>query len=103
MKQLAANGRYEVNEPWCGAGFVALFWSDFADDVQTIEVYPQDLDQYQYLVDTHNAAALHVCERWSEYLRDMRTTIIASTASPFKFGSSVRAWASLRGQLRCHW
>ncbi len=88
MKQLATSGRYEVNEP-VRDRIQALFWSDFADDVQTIEAIRKTWDQYQYLVDTHTAVALHVYERYQEKTGDTRTTIIASTASPFKFGSSV--------------
>jgi threonine synthase len=88
MKQLSAAGRYEVS------GLVRdkiqeLFWSDFGDDRQTIATIRKTWDTYQYLADTHTAVALCVYDRYREKTGDNRTTIIASTASPFKFGSSV--------------
>jgi len=88
MKQLASNGRYGVND-LVRDKIQALFWSDFANDEQTIDTVRKTWDQYQYLVDTHTAVALHVYERYQQKTGDTRTAIVASTASPFKFGSSV--------------
>jgi len=40
-------------------------------------------------VDTHTAVAYHVYRRYVEENGDRTPTLIASTASPFKFGRSV--------------
>ncbi|NLJ73186.1 MAG: threonine synthase, partial [Syntrophomonadaceae bacterium] len=42
-----------------------------------------------YLLDTHTAVALNVYEKYHNTSKDDTVTIIASTASPYKFGGSV--------------
>ena len=42
-----------------------------------------------YVLDTHTAVASHVYEQYVKETGDTTKTVIASTASPFKFGQSV--------------
>ena len=42
-----------------------------------------------YLIDTHTAVAFHVLEQYRKKTGDNALTIVASTASPFKFCNSV--------------
>ena len=45
--------------------------------------------EYAYLADTHTAVALNVYEQYVKETGDDRATVIASTASPYKFAKSV--------------
>ena len=88
MKQLAADGRYQVSDA-VRDRIQELFWSDSGNDEETIAAIRHTWEQYQYLVDTHTAVALHVYRRYQEKTGDAANAIVVSTASPFKFGSSV--------------
>ena len=46
-------------------------------------------EQQGYLLDPHTAVAVNVREKYLKASGDKTATIIASTASPFKFGKSV--------------
>ncbi len=46
-------------------------------------------DQYEYVVDTHTAVGYRVYEDYVKATGDTTHTLIASTASPFKFTRSV--------------
>lgn len=88
MKQLATDGRYQVSDA-VRDRIQELFWSDSGNDEETIAAIRHTWEQYQYLVDTHTAVALHVYRRYQEKTGDAANAIVVSTASPFKFGSSV--------------
>ena len=88
MDELKNSGRYEVDES-TGSQVQEIFWSDYATDTETLESITTVWDKYQYLLDTHTAVALNVYEKYLQQTGDNSSTVIASTASPFKFGSSV--------------
>ena len=46
-------------------------------------------DEYDYVMDTHTAVAKSVYDKYVEETGDTTKTVIASTASPFKFNQSV--------------
>ena len=46
-------------------------------------------DKYSYVCDTHTAVAVKVYEDYRKATGDTTRTLIASTASPYKFSSSV--------------
>ena len=46
-------------------------------------------EDYSYLCDTHTAVAVEVYEKYKETTGDATKTIIASTASPYKFPRAV--------------
>ena len=46
-------------------------------------------DDFGYVIDTHTAVAKAVYDRYVDETGDMTKTVIASTASPFKFNQSV--------------
>lgn len=66
-----------------------IFWADFADDPQTLTTIEKTWQAHNYLVDTHTAVALHVLEQYRKTTGDQTYTVVASTASPFKFNGSV--------------
>ena len=46
-------------------------------------------EQYGYVIDTHTAVAAAAYKKYREETKDETKTIIASTASPYKFTRSV--------------
>lgn len=65
------------------------FYANFATDKETYEKLKEVYDKYSYLMDTHTAVAYKVYEDYKKDTGDNRKTIIASTASPFKFTRDV--------------
>jgi len=59
------------------------------DDVQTLETIRAVWEERRYLLDTHTAVAVKVYQNYEKETGDHTPTAIMSTASPFKFGSSV--------------
>ena len=46
-------------------------------------------DEEKYLIDPHTAVAMSVMRAYREETGDIRPCVVASTASPFKFGRAV--------------
>lgn len=88
MNELKEKGKYEVDDK-TKTMVQNLFWSDYADDEQTEETIKEVWEQHNYLVDTHTAVAFRVYQNYKQQTADATPTIIASTASPFKFNASV--------------
>lgn len=66
-----------------------LFWAGCCDDYFTKEQIWKTFSENDYTLDTHTAVAVDVYKQYLSETGDMTKTIIASTASPFKFGSAV--------------
>jgi len=66
-----------------------LFWAGFCDDYFTKECIFKTYNEFGYTIDTHTAVAVDVYNQYREETKDMTPTVIASTASPFKFNQSV--------------
>jgi threonine synthase len=65
------------------------FWGGFATDIQTVSAIKEAYDKYKYLIDTHTAVGYFVYRCYLEEMQDRTKSVIASTASPFKFPASV--------------
>lgn len=65
------------------------FWASYCDDNTTLETIKSVYSKYNYVVDTHTAVAINVLEQYRKLSGDDTKTIVASTASPFKFSGSV--------------
>lgn len=85
---LAKRGRYEVNED-VKAMLRSEFAAGFCDDDATRETIKNTFEKYNYTLDTHTAVAFKVYLDYRNKTGDDTKTIIASTASPFKFGAAV--------------
>ena len=85
---LAKEGRYEVDAS-VKEKLTADFVGGFCDDAATKATIKALFDKYRYLCDTHTAVAVRVYEDYVAKTGDETKTVIASTASPFKFSSSV--------------
>ncbi len=65
------------------------FYGDFAHENQVEKSIAQLFKTSAYLIDTHTSVAYSVYKDYKESTGDKSKTLIASTASPFKFGASV--------------
>jgi threonine synthase len=85
---LSETGRYEVTDA-VKAKLSDLFYGGFCDDSETKATIAEIYKKYGYTCDTHTAVAVKVYEDYRRETGDTTKTIIASTASPFKFSASV--------------
>ena len=96
MKALKEKGVYELSAD------MKANLSDFAAGYATEEeVMAKIADVYKktgYVMDTHTAVAASVCEKYQEESGDAHKTVIASTASPYKFSRSVMTAIDARYQ-----
>ena len=61
----------------------------YCDDDQTKATISEIYKKYSYTCDTHTAVAVKVYEDYKKATGDETKTLIASTASPYKFSASV--------------
>lgn len=88
MKDLAANGRYEVGQELLQK-IQQTFWADWTGDDDTKELIGRVFADKHYVPDTHTAVAWKVAENYQRATKDGHYMVIASTASPYKFNGSV--------------
>ena len=88
MFLLSAAGRYEVS-PEIKHAISENFFAGYCDDADTKNTINRVWNENSYLMDTHTAVAYTVYENYKNATGDETKTIIASTANPFKFNSSV--------------
>ena len=88
MGQLSRDGRYSLAKELFEK-IAEDFDAGYCDDVQTAETIRKLWDEEHYLADTHTAVAVRVYENYRRTTLDKTPTVIASTASPFKFCRAV--------------
>ena len=86
--KLASEGRYEVSDE-VKAKLKEEFSAGFCDDSQTKNTIHSIYEKYSYTCDTHTAVAVKVYKDYKETTGDNTKTVIASTASPYKFSAAV--------------
>lgn len=86
--KLVSEGKYEVNEE-VKAKLKDEFCAGFCDDEQTKETIHEIYEKYSYTCDTHTAVAVKVYNDYKASTHDETKTVIASTASPYKFSAAV--------------
>lgn len=92
---LSKNGTFTVSDD-IKRKMGELFWAGCCDDEETLKTIGKYFGEYSYLADTHTAVALNVYEQYIAATGDDRPTVIASTASPYKFANSVLSAISER-------
>jgi len=85
---LSEKGNFTVNEQVKNA-MSEIFWGGCCDDEATLKTIGKYFKEYGYLCDTHTAVAINVYEQYVNTTGDNIPTVIASTASPYKFAASV--------------
>ncbi len=89
MKKLSETGRYEVDSDIM-AKINEHFLGYFCDEEGTASTINEIFTGYDYLSDTHSAVAISAARQYEkESTECARRIIVASTASPYKFASSV--------------
>ena len=87
MKDLAVKGSYVVTEDM--KKFMSDFQGGFATQDEVAAAIKKLFDSTGYLIDTHTGVAAAVYGAYRERTGDETKTVIASTASPYKFSHSV--------------
>lgn len=87
MNQLNAKGRYEVTDQIKDG--LKDFYGGFALEEDTYKYIKKVYQDTQYVMDPHTAVAFAVYDQYKKETGDPTKTVIASTASPFKFTRSI--------------
>lgn len=87
MQELKENGKYEITEDMKKQ--LSDFYGNYATEKETADTIREIYESTGYVIDTHTAVAAGVYKKYKEDTNDQTTTVIASTASPFKFTRSV--------------
>lgn len=88
MESLREHGEYRVPDEMLEK-IKEVFAAGYTNDEGAENRIKTLFDKYSYLCDTHTAVAAEVYEQYKEKTGDNTKTIIASTASPFKFPRAV--------------
>ena len=86
--QLVNEGSFEVCEE-VKMKLQEEFYGEFCDDIHTKKTIKSVFNKYRYLIDPHTAVAFNVYDKYVMDSKDNAKTIIASTASPYKFVKDV--------------
>ncbi|MCM1157304.1 MAG: threonine synthase [Bacteroidales bacterium] len=87
MKALAAEGKYEIAPEMRER--LSEFYGNYADEEETAAAIKKVYEAEHYIMDTHTAVASAVYDKYVAKTGDHTPTVIASTASPYKFTRSV--------------
>jgi threonine synthase len=88
MKTLSTTGKYEITPEMKAQ--LQDFYGNYTSEAETAEEIHNLYEKTGYIIDTHTAVATGVYHKYLQDTKDTETkTIIASTASPFKFTRSV--------------
>lgn len=87
MKALSEKGVYEITGEMREE--LKDFVGGYAGEKECFAMIKKLYDEFSYVIDTHTAVAAAAYEKYREETKDTAKTIIASTASPYKFTRSV--------------
>ncbi len=87
MDALKSEGKYDITEDMKAQ--LTDFYGNYATEAETAEVIKALYEKTGYVIDTHTAVAASVYGKYAADTKDTTKTVIASTASPFKFTRSV--------------
>ncbi len=91
MKQLTDTGSYKVDQGTLEK-IQELFWSDYANDDETLQAIADTYRNENYLIDPHTGVGKCVLDRYRKKEADQTVSVLLSTASPYKFaGSTIQA------------
>ena len=87
MTALTTEGKYEITEAMKAE--LKDFYGNYATEAETADIIKAIYGDTGYVIDTHTAVAAKVYKKYKEATKDETKSVIASTASPFKFTRSV--------------
>lgn len=87
MAKLNTEGKYEITEEMKQQ--LCDFYGNYGTEKETAEMIKKIYEETGYIIDTHTAVAAVVYDKYKKETKDLTKSVIASTASPFKFTRSV--------------
>lgn len=87
MKNLTENGVYEITDDMRAA--LDDFYGNYATEAETAQTIKAVYEKDGYVLDPHTAVADTVYHKYVAQTGDLTKTVVASTASPYKFAGSV--------------
>ena len=87
MEELTKDGVYHITDEMKMQ--LADFYGNYATEEETAETIRKIYKDCGYVIDTHTSVAATVYKKYTEETGDTAKTVIASTASPYKFTRSV--------------
>lgn len=87
MEELSSEGKYTITDEMKAQ--LADFYGNYASEEETAETIKRIYKDCGYVIDTHTSVAASVYKKYVEETGDTKKTVIASTASPYKFTRSV--------------
>lgn len=87
MKALKSEGVYSLTDDM--KANLADFAAGYATEEEVRNTISEIYAATGYVIDTHTAVAAKVCKEYQKASNDTKKTVIASTASPYKFARSV--------------
>lgn len=87
MNALTTSGKYKITEDM--KKNLSEFYGNYASEAETAATIKKIYASDHYIMDTHTAVAATVYEKYVAATGDKKPTVIASTASPYKFTRSV--------------
>ena len=87
MKELNTNGVYTITDDMKEQ--MKDFYGNYATEEETAQTIKEVYNKADYIIDTHTAVAASVYKKYEKETGDTTKTVIASTASPYKFTRSV--------------
>ena len=87
MEELSKDGKYSITPEMKAK--LDDFYGNYASEEETAAIIKKIYEETGYVMDTHTAVAASVYEKYKKETKDDNVTVIASTASPFKFTRSV--------------
>ena len=87
MAALTGEGKYTITDDMKKE--LADFYGNYASEEETAQTIKKVYESDGYIMDTHTAVAATVYDKYVAKTNDTHKTVIASTASPYKFTRSV--------------
>lgn len=87
MESLKNTGKYEITSEMKAQ--LSDFYGNYATEAEDAATIKKLYEDTGYVIDTHTAVAATVYEKYKKETGDDTVTVIASTASPYKFTRSV--------------
>ena len=87
MQSLTSGGEYTITEDMKAQ--LTDFYGNYCTEEETAKTIAKIFKDSHYVIDTHTAVAAGVYDKYVKDTGDSTPTVIASTASPYKFTRSV--------------
>ena len=87
MASLKSEGKYKITDDMKAQ--LTDFYGNYATEAEDASTIKKIYDDCGYVIDTHTSVAATVYDKYRKETGDTTKTVIASTASPYKFTRSV--------------